>query len=138
MTDALHTLPGLGDVERRALRAYAEYTLSRYGDQVEALVLFGSHARGEAAPDSDIDLLVVLNREYLPDKNDVYLVGYGNPVWEDLTAHSLDILLEYDVYISPTLISLREYQQWSPLMENVQGEGVSLWTKRNWRESMPA
>ncbi|WP_263363372.1 nucleotidyltransferase domain-containing protein [Pseudanabaena sp. UWO310] len=31
-----------------------------YGDRLVKLILFGSHARGEANPDSDIDLLAVL------------------------------------------------------------------------------
>ena len=31
-----------------------------YGDRLVRLVLFGSHARGDAVPGSDIDVLVVL------------------------------------------------------------------------------
>src|SRR5512147_3289994 len=34
------------------------------GDQLEAVYLYGSHARGDARPDSDIDVLVVLNGEF--------------------------------------------------------------------------
>lgn len=32
----------------------------------EQIILFGSHARGEAKPDSDIDLLVITNETYGP------------------------------------------------------------------------
>jgi predicted nucleotidyltransferase len=32
-----------------------------YGDRLFSLILFGSQARGEATPDSDIDVMVVLN-----------------------------------------------------------------------------
>jgi predicted nucleotidyltransferase len=31
-----------------------------YGERLHAVVLFGSEARGDARPDSDIDVLVVL------------------------------------------------------------------------------
>ena len=31
--------------------------------QPEQIILFGSHARGDASPDSDVDILVVLNFE---------------------------------------------------------------------------
>jgi predicted nucleotidyltransferase len=31
-----------------------------YGDRLQGIVLYGSEARGEAEPDSDIDLLVLL------------------------------------------------------------------------------
>ena len=32
-----------------------------YGDRLAGVVLFGSYARGEATPESDVDLLVVLD-----------------------------------------------------------------------------
>lgn len=32
-----------------------------YGDRLFAMILFGSQARGEATPDSDIDVMAVLN-----------------------------------------------------------------------------
>ena len=37
-----------------------------YGDRLVKLILFGSHARGEANPDSDIDLLAVLKSPVSP------------------------------------------------------------------------
>jgi predicted nucleotidyltransferase len=39
----------------------------RYFDP-EAVILFGSHARGDAGPDSDYDLLVVLPDDAPPEK----------------------------------------------------------------------
>lgn len=32
-----------------------------YGDRLRGVILYGSEARGDAEPDSDIDLLVLLN-----------------------------------------------------------------------------
>ena len=32
-----------------------------YGDRLQGIILYGSEARGEAEPDSDIDLLVLLS-----------------------------------------------------------------------------
>ncbi len=37
-----------------------------YGDRLLRLVLFGSHARGDAVPGSDIDVLVVLRGPVRP------------------------------------------------------------------------
>jgi predicted nucleotidyltransferase len=43
----------IDDMVRRIVRKF----------QPELVILFGSHARGEAGPDSDVDLLVVLDFE---------------------------------------------------------------------------
>ena len=53
--DAPHTLirtgdPRLAEIVRRLVDAY----------QPERIYLFGSHARGEAGPDSDYDLMVIV------------------------------------------------------------------------------
>ncbi len=37
-----------------------------YGKRLHAVVLYGSHARGEATPDSDVDVMVVLEGEVDP------------------------------------------------------------------------
>lgn len=41
------------DIERMVRRIVSKF-------QPERVILFGSHARGEAGPDSDVDLLVVM------------------------------------------------------------------------------
>ncbi len=46
---------------REVLRWVTESLRELYGTRLEHLVLFGSHARGDARPDSDVDLLVVLD-----------------------------------------------------------------------------
>ncbi|MBF0624968.1 MAG: nucleotidyltransferase domain-containing protein [Magnetococcales bacterium] len=35
----------------------------------ERIILFGSHARGEAGPDADVDLLVITTESYGPDNS---------------------------------------------------------------------
>jgi predicted nucleotidyltransferase len=50
--------------EQRALNEYRNLLLRRFPGQMERLVLFGSKARGEATPGSDVDVLVVLDREW--------------------------------------------------------------------------
>jgi uncharacterized protein (UPF0332 family)/predicted nucleotidyltransferase len=92
---------------------------AHYGARLACLVLFGSQARGDAGPGSDIDVLVVLRGaehplERPPDKAFVSDLVY-------------DLLLRYDRLVSLLPVSLDRYQhEQSPLMMNVRREGVSL------------
>jgi uncharacterized protein len=44
----------------KAVEIFRRQTRSVYGDGLLKIVLFGSRARGDAGPDSDVDLAVVL------------------------------------------------------------------------------
>jgi predicted nucleotidyltransferase len=46
--------------ERMALDAYIAAVRAHYGPRLNDILLFGSRARGDARPDSDIDLAVIL------------------------------------------------------------------------------
>jgi predicted nucleotidyltransferase len=52
-------LPVPGDL-RKTLRWATQSLREIYGDRLQRLILFGSHARGEARPESDVDVMVVL------------------------------------------------------------------------------
>lgn len=45
---------------REALRQFRAVLDERFGARIEAVKLFGSHARGEAGEESDVDVLVLL------------------------------------------------------------------------------
>lgn len=50
----------LTEVERRALDRFVELLRSDFGEDLDAVWLYGSRARGEGwPPDSDVDVLVV-------------------------------------------------------------------------------
>jgi predicted nucleotidyltransferase len=87
-----------------------------YGARLERLVLFGSQARGDAAPDSDIDVLVVLQGMVTPGAE----ISRSGPLIAALS-------LEYDIVISCVFVSSACYQEeQSPLLLNVRREGVLL------------
>jgi uncharacterized protein len=46
---------------RTILAEFRQGLESLYGDRLRGLYLFGSYARGEAGPESDLDVLIVLN-----------------------------------------------------------------------------
>ncbi|GIU95773.1 MAG: hypothetical protein KatS3mg012_2230 [Gaiellaceae bacterium] len=58
----------LTEVERRVLERVVALLEAAYGDDLRSVWLFGSRARGEEpAPDSDVDLLVVVRDATLDD-----------------------------------------------------------------------
>ena len=59
MPRELKTLPA---AIREVLEAAAARVRTRFGDRVVAVRLYGSQARGDAGPGSDVDILVVLDR----------------------------------------------------------------------------
>ena len=87
-----------------------------YGERLVRLVLFGSQARGDAEPGSDIDVLVVLKSPVNP--------GQEISRTSEITAA---LSLQYDEVISRTFISADHYAtKRSPLLINVRREGVEI------------
>ena len=63
----------------------------RFGDRLIALYLFGSRARGEHEPDSDVDVAVILDQK-MPRPFDI-----TREILED----TYDLLLDTGYYIQP-------------------------------------
>jgi predicted nucleotidyltransferase len=81
--------------------------------------LFGSEARGDATPESDLDVLIVVQ----PDDKRVAL--------EDrIIDIAFDVNLEFGVYISPCVVTkaILTHPVWreTPFLETVLREGVPL------------
>lgn len=87
-----------------------------YGDRLVRLVLFGSQARGDAEPDSDIDILVVLKGSvdgYEEIQRTSELVG--------------NLCLEHGVVIAAVFVPEDEFlHKQGPLLRNVRREGVPV------------
>jgi predicted nucleotidyltransferase len=45
---------------KKAVEAFERAVRLSYGDEIVTLILFGSHSRDEARPESDVDIAVVL------------------------------------------------------------------------------
>lgn len=90
-----------------------------YGNNLQAVVLYGSVARGMDTEESDIDIdIEVFVSEDNEQKHDV------------MTDLNVDLELEFGKVISILLIDPEEYGKWnavSPFYRNVKNEGVTLW-----------
>jgi predicted nucleotidyltransferase len=119
----------LDENEKRALSEYKDFLLRKFSQQVERLILFGSKARGDFDADSDIDVLVVLRKRTEPTKEGFYPFGSADPTWREIVGTTFDLLMKYDVNISPTVIGTSEYEESSPLMAHIKKEGIELWRR---------
>ena len=102
---------------KKILRELKKGLVKIYGDQLKAVYLFGSFARGEGKlPDSDIDVMIVLNGEFNHREVD-------KRSWELVSS----LCLKYDVVISWRFTSEADYlHSGIPLMINIRKEGVTV------------
>jgi predicted nucleotidyltransferase len=78
--------------DRAALADFAARTHRALAGNLIALKLFGSKATGRDAPDSDLDVLVLVNTADLVTEDPVLDIAF-------------DVNLEHEVYISPRVIA---------------------------------
>jgi len=103
--------------ESDALQTYLSAAQERFGPQLVEVLLFGSKARGEASPGSDVDVVVILERPTAQDLGDARGLGF-------------DVLLSHGVFLS---VRARSTDAWHTLAtmqsmfyRNVLRDGISL------------
>jgi len=87
-----------------------------YGERFARMVLFGSHARGEAGPESDIDVLVVLRGRVDPAEEVIRVGGI-----------KADLCLRHNVVISCVFMDEERFTtRHGPLLRNIRKEGIPV------------
>ena len=106
--------------EQEGVRAFAYNLLSEADAQEAGLWLFGSKSRGESFPDSDIDLLVIV-QQLTPQLR-----------WR-IREIAADCSLEYDVLLNTHILTEQEWnkhvERRSTLWREIQQDGISVTTK---------
>lgn len=102
---------------RKILRELKKGLIEIYGEQLKAVYLFGSFARGEGRlPDSDIDVMIVLNGEF-----------NHREIEKRSSDFVTSLCLKNDVVISWFFVSDTEYvQSKMPFMLNVRDDAVAI------------
>jgi predicted nucleotidyltransferase len=86
-----------------------------YGPRIERVVLFGSHARGEAWPDSDYDIAVFLRD----------LDSFGAEAGR-IAAIGTEILYDTGAVINAIPFKAGAYKERSGLMQELRRDGLDL------------
>ena len=90
-----------------------------YGEYIYQVVLYGSYARGEQTPDSDVDIALLLRAGNTEDMHDKMV---------DLV---VDLELELALTLSVVPLDLGQYTEWKttlPFYRNIDKDGILLWT----------
>lgn len=111
------TLSFLPERDRRAVETFSERVWQTYPKQVRQMVLFGSKARGDSHAYSDLDVLLIVDREDWRFSHAISSIA-------------ADVSLAYDVLIGPRIISQERWARMRhhriTLYENVQADGIEL------------
>lgn len=102
-------MPSLSDIQNLADKILREF-------HPEKIILFGSHARGDAKPDSDVDLLVIMNSDQHPSRTAAEITYRVHP-----RRYPLDLVVR-----SPQMVRTRlQMNDW--FMRDVMREGRVLY-----------
>ncbi len=102
------------------LEKYVEVVSKIYGKYLKSVILYGSYARGDFRPDSDIDIMILVGLE--SEEVERYE--------KQLSWATYDFNEEHDIDIKPIVKSDSHFKKWQevyPFYMNVEREGVELY-----------
>lgn len=101
---------------KRLVDQVKAYLHERYGEGIKRVIIYGSHARGEATKDSDVDMLVLADQSLNP-----------RDVEDSLSDLLYDILLDERELVSVIVLPEDHFENHNlPFMLNVRKEGVTI------------
>jgi len=110
-------LSGLLPNERSAVQTFIARLHAQFGERIARMVLFGSKARGDSGPDSDIDILIVAD-------------SVDRQVEAQISHLASEVDLEYDVLLNTHLLTRERWEDYTRRQAafwlNVQRDGIEL------------
>lgn len=104
--------------ENNALQIFVQRLLAGHEQQIVEVILFGSKARGNSAPDSDVDVLILAKNE-------------DRQLQKAISKISSQVDLDFDILLNSLLIADERWRQMSKerfsLCRNVERDGILLY-----------
>ena len=92
-----------------------------FGSQLVSVVLYGSAARGDDGPESDVDIALFLRK------------AAEKAQYDEMIFFLSDMGLKYDRMFSSVNIEQSGFDKWVgvlPYYQNIRREGIVLWNQR--------
>jgi len=113
-------------VVKITLANFQNRALGLFPDAISRIVLYGSYARGQATPESDVDVLVVFRKDKQPTKS--YIGGPGDTHWKELIDAAIDSMINKGPFVSVLVIGEDVFQSGFSISQAAREEGLVLWT----------
>ena len=98
---------------------YIEEIKKIYGSHVRQIILYGSYARGDFRPDSDIDIMILV------DIKEEEIHHFENAIYDS----AFDSEMKYGKSLSPVIKNAKQFEYWSdtlPFYRNIVKEGIKV------------
>ena len=106
----------LNDKDRKAVSEFLARVRGSLGEQIFEARIFGSKVRGEAEPDSDIDIALIIDDASMITRQTIFDIAF-------------EVNLKFDVYISPRVIPRQVLHDpvfsLSPFIRDLQARSIS-------------
>ena len=110
----------LAELNENLREIYVEAVKKIYGSHVRQIILYGSYARGDFRPDSDVDIMILV------DISNLELKVYA----QQFSYMTYDFNMDHDTDIKPIAKSEAHFNKWIvnyPFYSNIHKEGVVLY-----------
>jgi predicted nucleotidyltransferase len=114
--------PALSNLALHEIAALAEYIRrlrQKWPERIAHVWLFGSKARGDGGPESEIDLLIVAADD-------------GQDIDRNISRLTVEVDLAYGVVLSDHVVGIERFRQmaaWEePIYHSIQRDGIDLWS----------
>jgi len=94
----------------------------RLGSHIKKIIVFGSRARGEGSPDSDLDIAILVDTKTTEIEKTLDDIAYG-VMWD----HDFKPVISLKVFSEKAFMSAVE--RGFSFYRNVHQEGISVWRK---------
>lgn len=115
-------------IVQTTLANFQNRALSLFPDAISRIVLYGSYARGEANPESDVDVLVVFRKDSQPVNT--YIGGPGDARWRQLVDAAIDSMVNNGPFVSVLVIGEDVFQSGFSVSQAARDEGLVLWAAK--------